>query len=567
MNHLKFTLAEDREKEFNEFNSTEVDYPEEKTIHGLFEEQVERTPEHTAAIFGKSKLSYRQLNEKANRLAWLLRMKGVGSDTLVGILVERSLEMVVGIFGILKAGAAYLPISTSSPVIRTVHLLKESGTRVLLTQGKFIAGLGPVGDGTEIINLEDDGIYKGSAANLPGVNASRDLVYVIYTSGSTGKPKGVAIEHRSVVNRLHWMQRKYPLTPDDLILQKTPFFFDVSVWEMFWWSMTGAGVCFLPPGGERFPQFIVEAVAKNNVTVMHFVPSMMSVFLEYLRNSEEDVRRLACLKRVFASGEKLTSSHVWAFNEILYEKNGTCLTNLYGPTEATVDVTYFDCPVDGPIESIPIGKPIDNTQLYILGEGEGNHIQGVGETGELYIGGVGVARGYLNNPEMTYQKFGPQITQINQIKKTKINKSFSGGAREASTAFFKKAPLLYRTGDLARWLPDGNVDFLGRQDHQVKIHGLRIELGEIESTISGYPAVRENVVLVKQYGKNITMIVAYVVSKSNASFSVKELKLYLKERLADYMVPNFFVTLDQFPLTPSGKVDRNALPEPQLTNT
>ncbi|MCX6584769.1 MAG: amino acid adenylation domain-containing protein [Candidatus Aminicenantes bacterium] len=539
------TIEKNKLKTLDEFNDTGADYPEDKTIHGLFEEQVERTPEHTAAVFGNRKLSYRQLNEKANRLARLLRSKGVGPDILVGIMVERSLEMVVGIYGILKAGGAYLPISTSNPVIRTVHLLKESGTKVLLTQGKFFAALEVVGEGIEIINLEDDGIYQGPASNLPVVNTSRDVVYVIYTSGSTGKPKGVAIEHRSVVNRLHWMQCKYPLTVGDMILQKTPFFFDVSVWEMFWWAMTGAGVCFLPPGGEKFPQFIVEAAAKNSVTVMHFVPSMMSVFLEYLRNSEEDVGRLDSLRRVFASGEKLTSSHVRAFNEILHVKNGTCLTNLYGPTEATVDVTYFDCPVSDLIETIPIGKPIDNTQLYILGEG--NQINGVGEEGELSIGGVGVARGYLNNPEMTSQKFlgvqGP---------------------------FFKKVPgrrRLYKTGDLARWMPDGNVDFLGRQDHQVKIHGLRIELGEIESVISGYPAVRENVVLVKQYGKNITMIVAYVVSKSNELFSVKELKLYLKERLPDYMTPTLFVALEQFPLTPSGKVDRNALPEPQFSNT
>jgi non-ribosomal peptide synthetase component F len=306
---------------------------------------------------------------------------------------------------------------------------------------------------------------------------------------------------------------------------------------MFWWSLVGAGVCFLPPGGEKFPQFIVEAVEKNNISVMHFVPSMMSVFLEYLRNSEADVKRLVSLKRVFASGEKLTSAHVRVFNELLYEKNGTLLTNLYGPTEATVDVTYFDCPVSGPIEMIPIGRPIDNTQLYILGED--SQLLGVGETGELYIGGVGVARGYLNNPDLTAEKF---------------NRSYRSN----------RTYILYKTGDLARWMSDGNVDFLGRQDHQVKIHGLRIELGEIEATISGYPGVVDNVVLVKQYGKNITMIVAYVVPRVTESFSVKELKSYLKERLPEYMAPNLFVTLEQFPLTGSGKVDRNALPEPQF---
>ncbi|HLP46101.1 MAG TPA: amino acid adenylation domain-containing protein, partial [Candidatus Kapabacteria bacterium] len=392
----KLAEVRDREKILDEFNRTEVGFPGDKTIHGLFEEQVERTPEYTAVIFGNRKLTYRQLNEKANRLARVLRDKGIGPDTLVGIMVERSLEMIVGIFGILKAGGAYLPISTSNPVMRIVHLLKESGTKILLTQGKFMTSLAPAAKAADIINLEDESLYQGLAVNLPLVNNPRDLIYIIYTSGSTGQPKGVGVEHRSVVNRLHWMQRKYPLTSGDLILQKTPFFFDVSVWEMFWWSMVGAGVCFLHPGGEKFPQFIVDAIEKNKVTVLHFVPSMMSVFLEYLRHSEqgEEIKRLVSLKQVFASGEKLTPSHVQVFNEILQQKNGTRLTNLYGPTEATVDVTYFDCPGnddDGPIEKIPIGKPIDNTQLYILGED--SWPLGVGETGELYIGGVGVARG------------------------------------------------------------------------------------------------------------------------------------------------------------------------------
>jgi amino acid adenylation domain-containing protein len=331
------------------------------------------------------------------------------------------------------------------------------------------------------------------------------------------------------------MQRKYPLTPGAIIMQKTPFFFDVSVWEMFWWSMAGAGLCFLAPNGEKFPQAIIETVEKNNVTVMHFVPSMMSVFLEYVRNSENDVKRLVSLKQVFASGEKLTPSHVQAFNDILYKRNGTRLANLYGPTEATVDVTYFDCQPGGAdsFEKIPIGKPIDNTRLIILDEDK--HELGIGETGELCIGGVGVARGYLNNPELTAEKF------------------------------FNRSYILYKTGDLARWLPDGNVEFLGRSDHQVKIHGLRIELGEIESVLSTHPAILDCVTIVKQYSKNIAMIVAYIVFKSNEKLSPKELKDYVKDILPEYMAPHVFVTLERFPLTPSGKVDRNALPEPSLS--
>ena len=518
---------------------TDADYPEEKTIHQLFEEQVEQRPEHTAAVSGNEKLTYRRLNEKANSLARLLRAKGVGPDTLVAVISDRSLEMIVGIFGILKAGGAYLPVSTTNPVKRIVHLLKESQTKIVLTRKKFLNALSPAAEAAEIFNLEDEDLYREATSNLPVVNTSRDLIYVIYTSGSTGKPKGVGIEHRSVVNRLNWMQRKYPLTPGDVILQKTPFFFDVSVWEMFWWSIVGAGVCFLMPGGEKFPQAIVETVETKKVTVMHFVPSMMSVFLEYLRHSEEDVKRLVTLKQVFSSGEALTSSHVGAFNEILHKSNRTRLTNLYGPTEATVDVTYYDCPVSGDTAKIPIGKPIDNIQLYILDED--NREVKEGDPGELCIAGVGVARGYLNRPELTAEKFclTPYPLLLNPY---------------------------YRTGDLARQLPDGNIEFLGRRDHQVKIHGLRIELGEIEAALSSHPAVRDSVVVVKQFSKNVTMIVGYLVPGSGQEVSGKELKLYLKEILPDYMVPNMYVTLEDFPLTPSGKVDRKALPEPSFSS-
>jgi non-ribosomal peptide synthetase component F len=281
--------------------NTNADYPEEKTIHQLFEEQAEKTPHNTAVIYKNHRLTYQQLNEKANSLAHLLRGKGVDANTIVGINVERSLEMIVGIFGILKAGGAYLPVSPANPGKRILHLLKESTTKIVLTQGKFFHKLHAAGLSSEIINIDldnDNGnekIYQEPTTNLSRINKSRDLVYVIYTSGSTGTPKGVAIEHRSLVNRLYWMQRKYPLTPNDTILQKTPFFFDVSVWEMFWWSLVGACVCFLMPGHEKFPQAIVETVENNGVTVMHFVPSMMSVFLEYLRHSEEEVKRLAAL--------------------------------------------------------------------------------------------------------------------------------------------------------------------------------------------------------------------------------------------------------------------------------
>ncbi len=567
---------------FCKFNNTEADYPKDKTIHQLFEAQVEKTPENIAVIAQSPEcrmhsikavskecyaITYNKLNERSNQLANLLRTKGVKPDTIVGLMVERSIEMMVGIFGILKAGGAYLPISPSNPGKRISYILSDSGSKIVLTQGRFLDKLykDKVDFLSEIINLEDEKIYTGYASNLTLINQPNHLVYVIYTSGSTGNPKGVMIAHRSLVNRLNWMQKRYPLSVGDTILQKTPFFFDVSVWEMFWWSLVGASVCFLMPGGEKFPQAIVETVENNDVTVMHFVPSMMSVFLEYLRHSEEEVKRLATLKQIFASGEKLTPSHVQAFNEILHQKNGTRLSNLYGPTEATVDVTYFDCPTgtghsSGDIDKIPIGKPIDNIELYILGEG--NRIHGVGETGELCIAGVGVGRGYLNNPELTAEKFDRDFQDYQDEKEKE---------KETGKYSFTSLPLypstsLYRTGDLARWLPDGNVEFLGRRDHQVKIHGLRIELGEIETVMSKHPLVRDCVIVVKHYSRNIAMIVGYIVTKSGEEVSVNELKDYMKTLLPDYMVPKMFVIMDRFPLTPNGKVDRKALPEPTFSS-
>ncbi|MCP5102458.1 MAG: amino acid adenylation domain-containing protein [bacterium] len=485
-----------------------------KTIHRLFEEQVERTPEDTAVIFKNRELSYRELNEKANRLARRLRESGIGPGSIVAVMTDRSVEMMTALFWILKAGGAYLPISPDNPPKRTRHILADSGARVLLTQK----------------DLEEPPAYSGM--NLPHLNTPRDPMYVIYTSGSTGKPKGVVIEHHSLVNRLHWMQRKYPIGPGDTLLQKTPFTFDVSLWELFWWSFTGAKVCFLPPGFERFPQAIVETVEKQAVTLVHFVPSMLNSFLNYVRETGTgDVERLSSLKRVFVSGEALKPAHVKNFNSTLHRVNGTALTNLYGPTEATVDVSYFDCPPGVDLEQVPIGRPIDNIQLHVLDE-RGQE-RPVGETGELCISGVGVARGYLNRPELTAERF---------YRSYKTHKSYK---------------TYYKTGDLCRRLPDGNIEFLGRIDHQVKIRGLRIELGEIESVLLENETVKECAVLVEQQSETIVNLVAYIVPGDG--FSPGDLKKGLKHYLPSYMIPNQFVPLEQMPLTPSGKIDRKSL--------
>jgi D-alanine--poly(phosphoribitol) ligase subunit 1 len=519
------------------FNATEAPFPDNVTLHGLIEAQIERYASRIAVIcdhddvLGTPVLTFAQLNERVNRLAHYLRALGVEPGQIVAILVDRSFAMLVGLLGILKAGAAYLPLSPDDPPGRLDYMLRDGGIKVLLVHHKTAKNVTFEG---QIVNLDDPDVYRGSTANPVALSTPQDLAYVIYTSGSTGRPKGVMIEHRSVVNRLHWMQHAYPIREGDVILQKTPYFFDVSVWELFWWALRGATVCFLMPRGERNPLAIVETIRKHHVSVMHFVPSMLNVFLDYLDGKDAIIAdRLASVRHVFASGEALTPSHVLAFNRIWRRDTVPRLTNLYGPTEATVDVSYFECLTDGPIERVPIGRPIHNTRLYVIRAG---HQVAIGETGELCIGGVGLARGYLNDPALTAERF--------------IQNPVNPDER------------IYRTGDVARWLPDGQVEYLGREDHQVKIRGLRIELGEIENAIREYPTVTDSVVVVKKYSESVIVIVAYVVCKSPLDGAA--LKRYLKTHLPDYMIPNHFEAIAEIPLTPSGKADRRALPDPVI---
>ena len=314
-------------------------------------------------------LTYAQLNERSINWRTSLRAEGVGPGHIVAIMVERSFAMIIGILGIVKAGGAYLPVSPDNPPDRIDYMLKDGGVRD--TAGAQAGQPGALRFRGLTINLDDPDIYRGPTANPIILNKPQDLAYVIYTSGSTGKPKGVMIEHRSVVNRLHWMQHAYPIDESDVILQKTPYCFDVSVWELFWWAHAGRKLCFLMPGGERNPLAIVETIKKHHVSVMHFVPSMLNVFLEYLDGKDASVlRSLASVRQVFASGEALTPSHVRKFNDIWGSKTGARLTNLYGPTEATVDVSYFDCPAHNDFKNIPIGRPIHNIRLYIIRDGQ-----------------------------------------------------------------------------------------------------------------------------------------------------------------------------------------------------
>ena len=514
------------------FNRTEAPFPANVALVELIERQFEKHASATAVISdhenGVTTLTYGQLNEKVNQLAHLLRAEGVWPGQIVGLVVERSLAMLVGILGILKAGGAYLPLSADNPPERIKFMLQDAAVKVLLVHSRTADR---IRFGGLTINLDDPDVYRGPLDNPAVSNHPRDLAYVIYTSGSTGRPKGVMIEHRSVINRLQWMQQAYPIGEQDVLLQKTPYYFDVSVWELFWWALAGARLCFLVPGGERNPLAIAETVRRHRVSIIHFVPSMLNVFLEYLNKKSFMVdESLASVRRVFASGEALAPSHVKKFNAVWGGRTGARLTNLYGPTEATVDVTYYDCPTHNEFENIPIGRPIHNTRLYIL---RGNRQAGIGEPGELCIAGVGLARGYLNNPALTAEKFS--------------DNPVNPGER------------IYRTGDIAQWLPDGNVEYLGREDLQVKIRGLRIELGEIESTLREYPGIRDCVAVVKRCSETVVLIIAYLVCEPGLELG--GLKQHLKRHLPDYMIPNRFEIIKEIPLTPSGKADRKALPE------
>ncbi|ASR47662.1 non-ribosomal peptide synthetase [Paenibacillus kribbensis] len=540
---LELVTAAEKQQITGEFNDTASAYPRNQTIHKLFEEQAERTPDHVAVVLGHQSLTYRELNERANRLARTLRAEGVQPDQPVGILVQRSLEMIVGIYAILKAGGAYVPIDPEYPVDRIRFMLEDSGAKLVLTQAQVAEQASLSFDGQVLVldGPEQDGkdIYHEDGSNLEPLAGPHHVAYVIYTSGSTGKPKGVMVEHHSVINRILWMHDRYGLGAEDTILQKTTFTFDVSVWELFWWSMVGSKVSLLPVGGEKNPEDIVDAIARNGVTTMHFVPAMLHAFLEYVEQQPREViqAKLGTLRHVFASGEALPLQYVARFQRLVSSLAGAKLINLYGPTEATVDVSYFDCEPTEEYTVIPIGKPIQNIRLYIVKEGT-EQLQPIGVAGELCIGGVGVARGYLNRPELTAEKF--------------VVDPFAGGE-----AGYER---MYRTGDLARWMPNGDIEYLGRIDHQVKIRGYRIELGEVEARLASVPSVRDSVVIALQDGAGQQQLCAYFTA--DEQLTIREIRSALFAALPGYMIPSAFVQLDRIPLTTNGKIDRKALPVP-----
>ncbi|MDF5721980.1 MAG: amino acid adenylation domain-containing protein [Rhizonema sp. PD37] len=564
VSELPLLSNSEQQQLLREWNATLIDYESHSCLHQLFETQVEQTPDAVAVVFDEEQLTYQQLNQCANQLAHHLQILGVKPEVFVGIYLERSLEMVVSLLGVLKAGGAYVPLDPTYPKDRLAFMLEDAQVSVLLTQEKFLEGLPE--HRARVVCLDKDGEVLGreSVDNPVSKVTLNNLAYAIYTSGSTGQPKGVMNIHIGICNRLLWMQATYQLTALDRVLQKTPFSFDVSIWEFFWPLTTGACLVVARPGGHQDAAYLVQLIQKQQITTLHFVPSMLQVFLE-----EPNLETCHNLRQVMCSGEALPLK----LQERFFARLNANLYNLYGPTEAAVDVTFWACERHSHKHIVPIGRPIANTQIYLLD----TNLQPVpvGATGELHISGIGLARGYLNQAKLTALKFIPNPF------------SHEPGTR------------LYKTGDLARYQLDGSIEYLGRVDYQVKLRGFRIELSEIEAVLSQHPAVREVVVLVRdtkrsekrrdftpiaevenpstitglrrllkgeiaelqaEYHKE--RLVAYCVTRVQPAPTVTELRRFLLEKLPDYMIPTAFVMLDALPLMPNGKIDRRSLPDP-----
>ncbi|PDX99224.1 non-ribosomal peptide synthetase [Bacillus pseudomycoides] len=525
INDIEMLSTNERKLIFQDFNQTDEQYPD-ITIHDWFEDQVLNRPNEIAVTYQNKKVTYKELNNMANRLARVILEKSQSKNPVIGIMAERSVELIVGIFAILKTGSAYLPLNDLDPIERKKAILHDSNMELLLVsetvKQNLHADLKAIS-----LPIKDERYLNYSSENLGLLVESTNLAYILYTSGSTGNPKGVMIEHRSVINRINWMQKAYQLNSEDVILQKTPTTFDVSVWELFWWYFNGASVCMLPSGEERNPEKIINAIETNKVSHIHFVPSMFNEFLTFVEKNKQ-INRLKSLKYIYLSGEAIKVNHVEKFNRVFNTLNEVNLVNLYGPTEATIDVTYYNYSRKDTLASIPIGKPIDNTKLYILDDSM--NVVPIGVVGELYISGAGVSIGYINQPELTNAQFVPNPF---------------------------REEVMYKTGDLVEWMPDGNIKYIGRKDFQVKLRGYRIELGEIESKLLLNKDIHEAVVVSKRDKSGDLFLSAYVTG--DILLNQADIKSKLNQTLPSYMVPSSINIVDRLPLNSNGKINRALL--------
>jgi amino acid adenylation domain-containing protein len=521
---IQLITPEDKRQILYQFNDTETYCPRGKTLHGMFSEQAARTPDNMAVTGSSIQLTYQCFEEETGRMAYELRERGVRPGEIVAVLMDRSMDMVITLYAILKAGAAYLAISPDYPQDRIDYLMADADSKLCLT--------------------DDDGSYRSSGSDRTYTsNSPGDLAYVMYTSGSTGRPKGVLMEHRSVINTLWMLGSKYPVGESDGYMFKSASTFDISVTEMFGWYYNGGRLIILEKGAEKEPALTLEAIVKDPVTHINFLPSLFSVFMESL--SPGGIRKMSRLKYIFMGGEALLPGIVNAFRAL---KIDASLEDVYGPTEVGIFASSYslsDWDGAGPIF---VGKTLGNVTFYVLDPG-GNLLP-VGVTGELYVGGPGLARGYLNRPELSSEKFITAPCPLSPSSPTlNHNRSF-----------------IYTTGDLARWMPDGNMQYLGRTDHQVKILGYRIELGEVQTCLSGLENIADAAVIVRQDSGGEPFLCGYVVPVDQDAMDVREVKNGMAQVLPAYMVPSYIVPLERFPLTPNGKIDRRALPAPDMSS-
>lgn len=529
LSELSLLNASEQEQLLFEFNQNIADYPHDATLHQLFEQQVEQTPCSLALISESEKLTYRQLNHRVNQLVYYLQKQGVTTYSLVALCLERSIDMIVGILAILKAGGAYIPLDPSYPVERLNFMLADSQASLLITKQEILEKISLSSAKTVCLDIHKNEIDRESLENPIDTLEAGNLAYIIYTSGSTGTPKGVQGTHRGTVNGLYWLWKTYPFTQGEVCCQKTAISFVDSVWEIFAPLLQGIPTVIINNATVLDSQSFIETLAHHKVTRIVLVPSLLRLFLD---NYSHLVKKLSQLKLWITSGEALSVKLVQTFQELIPEAK---LINLYGSSEVSANATYYDTSLlPNQVHSVPIGRPIDNTQIYVLNQDL--QLTPLVVIGELYIGGDGLAKGYLHRPELTQERF--------------IDNPFIPGHK------------IYKTGDLVRYLKDGNLEYLGRHDEQVKIRGFRVELGEITTAIAQHPDVQESVVVARDDAQENQCLIAYVVTDKQDIAA--QLLSYLQHKLPNYMVPSVFVVLDALPLTPNSKVDKRALPNNEI---
>jgi len=511
----------DAERILGEFNNTEVDFSAGKTIIEMFEETVENYPNNISVVHKNEELTYRKLNDYVNRLGWILKRYGAATEEIVGVFLQPGIELVISILGVLKTGAAYMPMASEYPEDRIEYMLKDSNSKIIITSRELVPEKKRNKFGVRVIYVEDFKSYDKNYTNLARTAKPDNLVYVIYTSGSTGKPKGVMIENRSLINTCSWYINFFPITPKDNCTKYAGVAFDASVGEIFPPLLAGASLYIISEDIKLDVEKLNEYYNDNNITVS-FLPTQFAEMFMATENHS--------LKILFVGGDKLKQ----------YIHNDYNVVNAYGPTEATILATSFT--VNKFYDNIPIGKPISNYKIYIIDKNK--NLCPIGTPGELCISGIALARGYLNRPELNTEKYIANIYATDDEKRNGYDR-------------------LYKTGDLARWLSDGNIEFLGRIDFQVKIRGFRIELGEIETKLVGLSGVEDAAVLAHNDSFGNKFLCAYYVSTEK--LGKDELKANLSKDIPNYMVPNIYIHMTKFPITPNGKIDRKALPIPDLS--